>query len=390
VTRAFVLIVAAALAACSTPQGRVPDEKGLSAAELSAYRDAAAALDAGDPVRALRVVAPVTAREPWHVPAHALRQDALAMSAGGEADARRWYAAEAARRPDDPARALLAARVAPREGGAREAAYRTAAADPRTATWARIALAYELVRRGRDDAERAARLVDEGFALDAEAALKSRSSAEAEAERIARAVADEHPDLAAAQAAFADVLLAVSSDVTRKLAPEALRAAEAALELEPESAAAWARAGRARRVMADDEGAATAFAKAASLAPRNAVHRANLGRVLLDLRRDAEAKDALAAAAALDPADAATAVNHAVALFRTRNLAAAEREFVRASRLDPADPRPLDGLALTRAERGDRAGAAEAMERYLAVGGTDRDAARRFIDKMRGTSDEPR
>jgi hypothetical protein len=30
------------------------------------------------------------------------------------------------------------------------------------------------------------------------------------------------------------------------------------------------------------------------------------------------------------------------------------------------------------------------MERYLAVGGTDRDAARRFIDKMRGTSDEPR
>jgi Flp pilus assembly protein TadD len=140
--------------------------------------------------------------------------------------------------------------------------------------------------------------------------------------------------------------------------------------------------------MADDEGAATAFAKAASLAPRNAVHRANLGRVLLDLRRDAEAKDALAAAAALDPADAATAVNHAVALFRTRNLAAAEREFVRASRLDPADPRPLDGLALTRAERGDRVGAAEAMERYLAVGGTDRDAARRFIDKMRGAAEQ--
>jgi len=136
--------------------------------------------------------------------------------------------------------------------------------------------------------------------------------------------------------------------------------------------------------MADDAGAATAFATAARIAPKNAGHRANLGRVLLDLRRDGEARDALAAAAALDPADATTAVNLAVALFRTKDLAAAEREFVRAARLDPSDPRPLDGLALTRAERGNRVGAAEAMERYLAVGGTDRDSARRFIDKMRG------
>jgi hypothetical protein len=35
--------------------------------------------------------------------------------------------------------------------------------------------------------------------------------------------------------------------------------------------------------------------------------------------------------------------------------------------------------------RGDRAGAADAMEKYLAAGGADRDAAKRFIDAMRGT-----
>jgi len=383
--RLLVALTAAALAACASPLRHVPDGDRLTAREAAAYRDAVAAMERADPAHALQSIEPLAAREPWYVPAHALRQDALVLT-GEDAKARQWYASEAANRPTDAARALLAARVGPREGGAREAAYRAAAAIAETSTWARIALAYELIRRARDDLAQATKLGDAGFVADAAAALQSRTDAYAEAEETARAVAQERPDLAAAQAALADVLLSITNETPRNLAPEALRAAETALALDSGSADAWARAGRARRAKSDDSGSATAFAKAVELAPANAGYRTSLGRVLLDLRRDEQARDVLAAAARLDPRDEQTAVNYALSLFRMKNLTAAEAEFVRAAGLDPTDPRAFDGLALTRAERGDRAGAAEAMERYLAVGGGDRDAARRFIEEMRGAA----
>lgn len=381
--RYLVVCFAAALAACASPLRQVPDAQRLTESEVAAYRDAAAAMDDGDPARALRAIEPVAAHEPWHVPSHVLRQDALALT-GGEAQAKSWYASEAAERPTDAARALLAARVGPRDGGARESAYREAAAREETATWARIALGYELVRRARDDLARATKFGDDGFIAAAAAALQSRTDAYAEAEKTARAVALARPDLAAAQAALADVLLAITNDTPRNLAPDAVRAAEAALALDVGSAAAWARAGRARRAKTEDAAAATAFERAVEIAPKNAGYRASWGRVLLDLRRDGDARDVLGHAARLDPNDEATAVNYALSLFRTKDLSAAETEFVRATRLDPSDPRAFNGLALTRAERDDRAGAADAMEKYLAVGGADRDAARRFIDEMRG------
>ena len=87
----------------------------------------------------------------------------------------------------------------------------------------------------------------------------------------------------------------------------------------------------------------------------------------------------------MQPANSACpAVNHGVALFRTGDLGGAEAAFLRASALAPSDPRPFQALALTRATRGNRVGAASAMERYLENGGTDRDAARRFVAQMRG------
>src|SRR4029077_5449916 len=92
---------------------------------------------------------------------------------------------------------------------------------------------------------------------------------------------------------------------------------------------------------------------------------ANLGRVLLDLRKDSDARDALETAAALAPRDEAVALNLAVAHFRKGDAPAAARDFDRAGQLAPAYPRPFEGLALTRAELGDRAGAAKAKENYL-------------------------
>jgi tetratricopeptide (TPR) repeat protein len=385
--RFHALLAAAILAGCTTTPRAVPDAADLAGTEVEAFRGAESAVDAGDPERALRTIDPAAEREPWHVPSHVLRQDAF-VALGREAEARAWYADEAERHPDDAARVLLAARLAPRTGGAREAGYRAAIKLDPGSPWPRIALAYELARVADDDGARATTLADGGFPADADAARKHAAAARAEAEALATAVVADRPDLGAAQGVLADVLLAADLGVTDSRTATAARAAEAAARIDSGSAAAWDRAGRARRVRADDAGAAIAFTRAADLAPAVASYKANLGRVLLDLRKDGMARDVLEQAARLAPADELIAVNHAVALFRTGRLEAAAREFERASALAPSDPRPLEGVALARGELGDRAGAADAMEGYLAAGGTDRDAAHRFIDAMRGTANQ--
>lgn len=378
-------IVALALGACASSERQVPDAGSFDAAGIAAYREAAVALDAGDPADALAAIAPDVAYEPWHVPSHVLRQDAL-VALGREAEARTWYADELARHPGDPARTLLLARVGTRAAGAREAGYREALRLDPSSVWARIALGYELARVARDESSRATALADAGLTVESEDSERRSTAAEDEAERFASAAAAERPDLAAAQGALADVLLTSRESVHGNRAADALRAAEAAAALDPSSPAAWNRVGISRRALSDDEGAATAFARAAQFAPKDASIRANLGRVLLDLRKDSQASDVLARAAALDPDDARIALNHAVALYRTHDLDGARREFERAARLAESDPAPYEGLALTLAESGDREGAAVAMERYIAAGGTDRDAARSFVAEMRGAA----
>jgi Flp pilus assembly protein TadD len=382
VHRLHALLVAAILCGCASQPRAVPDAASLAPPEVDAYREAETALQSGDAAGALRTIAPAAEREPWHVPSHALRQDAL-VALGQEADARAWYADEAERHPEDAARALLAGRLAPRAGAVRETAYRVALKIDPSSVWARIALAYELARIANDDRTRATSLADGGFSADADAARGHAKAARAEAESLAKAVAAERPDLAAAQGALADVLLSGDLGPGDPDTAVAARAAEAAAHIDSGSAEAWGRAGRARRARSDDAGAVIAFTRAADLAPDDPVLKGNLGRVLLDLRRDGAARDVLEEAARLAPGDAVVAANHAVALFRTGRLDAAAREFGRAAELAPSDPRPLAGMALARSELGDRAGAAEAMEGYLAKGGSDRDAARRFIDAMR-------
>ena len=378
-TLAAALLLAHALVAAAAPPPPAPQN-----APSDAFAAAAAALEAGHASEALSRIEVIVAGRPWIVSAHMLRQDALAALGRGDESAQ-WYAAEAARDPQDTVKALLAARVSPREGGARESAYRDVFARDPALVWARIALSYELTRRARDEAARATTLSDGGFPDAARAAQESAAKARSEAREFAASAVSMRPDLAAAQAALADTLLGARESVRGQRAADALRAAEEAARLDPGSATAWERAGRARRAVSDDQGAVTAFERAAALAPRNAVVFANLGRVLLDLRRDAAARDALETAARLAPQDPVVAMNRGVAQFRLGDLEAAARAFERAARDAPADPRPFEGQALTLARLGRREEAAAAMERYLANGGADRDAARQFIERMRAS-----
>jgi Tfp pilus assembly protein PilF len=384
VKRAAALSAALLLAACaSAPLRQVPDDVSIGRPAADAYRRAATALDEGRAADALREIGPAAAVEPWHVPSHALRQDALA-ALGREAETRVWYEAQAAAAPADPARALLAARSTPREGGMREAAYRGALAMEPGSVWARIALAYEIAHAARDETERAMTLADEGFPTESlEAQLRAHAHM-LEAEHLSKEVVTEQPGLAAAHGAVADVLMASRRTVRGPRAADALEAAEKAARLDPAAAASWARVARARRLAPDDAGAAAAYERAIGIAPRDGALRAEFGRVLLDLRRNADAAEMLAEAARLVPDDVGVAVNRGVALFRVRELAAARAQFERATRLAPLDPRAFEGLALTLSEEGHRKAAAAAMERYLAAGGPDRDAAKRFIDEMGG------
>ena len=360
----------------------MPDSAAIGPEASESYRRAAAALDEGRPADALREIEPAAAISPWHVPSHAVRQDALA-ALGRTDEMRAWYEAAAVSVPGDPARALLAARVTPREGGLREAAYRAALAAEPASVWARIALAYEIAHAAHDEAEKSTTLADTGFPSESLTASIRAQSLVAEAAQLAEKAASEHPELAAAHGAVADVLMSSRRNFAQR-AKRALEAAEKASRLDSASAASWARLGRARRLAPDDAGAAEAYERAIEIAPRDAALRAELGRVLLDLRRNDDAEEVLAEAQRLDPSDAGVAINRGVALFRTREHAAARQQFERASLLAPLDPRPLQALALTLADEGRRKDAAIAMERYLAAGGPERDDAKRFIEEMRG------
>jgi len=384
VNRLAPLVAVVALAACrSVPVRQVPDSAAIGESASAAYRRAAAALDEGRPVDALREIEPAAAVEPWHVPSHTLRQDALA-ALGRESDAHAWYAAAAASAPGDATRALLAARVTPREGGSRETAYRAALDSAPGSVWGRIALAYEIAHVAHDESEQATALADAGFPRESLEASDRAQRHLLEASDLAEKVAVEQPGLAAAHGAVADVLMTSRRNIRGDRAARALVAAAEAARLDPGSAASWTRLARARRLAPDDPGAALAYERAIEIAPRDAALRAEMGRVLLDLRRNSDAEEALAAAQRLAPEDVGVAVNRGVALFRMRELPAARAQFERASKLAPLDPRPHEALALTLSEEGRAKEAAAAMERYLAAGGPDRDGAKRFIDEMRG------
>lgn len=381
--RLVPLAAAVALCACSSaPTRQVPDAAAIGPEASDSYRRAAAALDEGRPADALREIGPAAAISPWHVPSHAVRQDALA-ALGRTDEMRAWYEAAAVSVPGDPARALLAARVVPREGGLREAAYRAALGAEPSSVWARIALAYEIAHAAHDESEKSTALADAGFPSESLTASIHAQSLVAEAAQLAEQVAAEKPELAAAHGAVADVLMSSRRNFRGERARRALDAAEKASRLDSTAAASWARLARARRLAPDDAGAAEAYERAIEIAPRDAALRAELGRVLLDLRRNDDAEEVLAEAQRLAPDDAGVAINRGVALFRTRRHADARRQFERASLLAPLDPRPLEALALTLADEGRRKDAATAMERYLAAGGPDRDGAKRFIEEMR-------
>ena len=120
------------LGACAGAPLAVPEAERLSVDQQAYYRAALSAWIAGDAEGARAYLAELERIEPWYVPAHVLRQNAM-LSPSERQEAVAWYSARAAERPDDAARVLLDGRLTPRDDGAREQAYRRARALDATA-----------------------------------------------------------------------------------------------------------------------------------------------------------------------------------------------------------------------------------------------------------------
>jgi tetratricopeptide (TPR) repeat protein len=383
--RNVAVLVCLLLGGCAGVVRSVPDGRRLDEAQRAAWAQAAGSLDRGRPEEAIEAVAPLLALEPWHVPSHVVYQDAL-RGLGREDELLAAYAPVAAD-GSDASRVLLAHRALPAQGGARETGYRRAVALDPQAAWPRLALAYELARRGTQALDEQERLTREGFSVPAEEAGTRGTASLEEAEALALAVAADHPRLAAAHGAVSDVVARAHSLGRRQARQaQAFEAAQRAVDLDPADPRAQVRLANAARRSSDDDTAADALQEAVALSGGDAGIRALFGRVLLDLRRDAEARRQLERAADALPDDMAILVNLGVALYRLEEFADAVELYEFAYQRAPDDPRPLEGLALACARLGDHDRAADAMRLYLQRGGTSRQSGREFIERMEGGS----
>lgn len=374
------------VACASSPAVRVPDAAALRDGHAAAWIDASAALRAGRARDALERLEPFVATEPWHVPTHLLRQDAL-RAAEGDAAVRSWYERAAAAAPLDGTRALLAARTQPRDARRRARAYDAARELDPGSPWGAIAVSSEALAEADDLERRAMDLLDRGFVAQSADVRRTIGPALDLAEGAARAAVQLGPELAEAHAARAEALLARRARSSSFPVAEALAAARQAVALDPTEPRFEALLSRALRSASDDPGAARALERALRLAPDDATLLAGLGRVRLDLGDDRGARSALERAVDRNPDDVAAWLNLGVALHRLGDSAGAVAAIRRAERLDADDPRILQALAFAYARAGRRADAAAAMEQCLAAGGAAREEGRTFIAEMRGGSE---
>lgn len=379
---ALLLTIVAACAACTTPARQAYLAERLSPAERAAFVTALGRLDRGDAEGALVVVQPVCAVEPWYVPAHVARQDAL-RRLGQDDEVARSYRDAAAALPGDGARVLLAGRTFADDAPEKAAYYRRALELDASSPWPVIALAYELLREAAQDEDEATRLSREGFLPASKERADRGAARRTEAEALARRAEQAHPVLAAAHALVADAMLASVDETSRRRRLDAaLESARRAATLDPADPWMHVRLAAVLRIRGDDAGAAEELRSAYGLSGRAASVGARLARVLLDLSEDSEALDLLEAAAGVLQDDAVTWMNLGVARYRARDFAGAEEAYSWAARLAPDSPDPFEGLAVVRARAGDRDGAAEAMRSYLVNGGSDRERGQEFIDRM--------
>jgi Tfp pilus assembly protein PilF len=373
------------LAGCASSAVAVPEAERVGPSGETRYRAAVRAWIADDAAAALTELEPLRTVEPWYVPAHTLWQDA-ALSLGRADEVRSWYGAQARERPQDAARVLLAGRVTPREGGAREEAYRTAVGLDPEAPWPRLALSHELNQLALEAFVRAVARADDGFAEESAAENDAAAAYHEESRELADQLVEQFPDLADVAAGAAHVLLTRGAALgERGTLQRALELAERAVELDEAHPARHALLARVRRELIDDAGAEESLRRALELDPGDGILLAGLGRVLIDLGRPDEARDVLLQAQSARPDDPAVAVDLGVAAHRDGDLDDARLHLERGAALAPDDPRPLEALALVEIERGDRAAARRALRGYLERGGEDRVWAENTLADLRIT-----
>lgn len=123
---------------------------------------------------------------------------------------------------------------------------------------------------------------------------------------------------------------------------EALRAAQAAVEVAPAAARAHLTLARARAVLGDSAGAADAAQRAVELEPRDPAARQALGQALLDLGEDQRALTHFEAQRDLLPHQWQTHAELASASAAAGNLAQAQAALERALGLAPNQPELLE------------------------------------------------
>ncbi len=368
------------VSACVGTLPLAPDADVLDESERESYAAAMRALIEADPASALAEIEALTAREPWYVPAHVLNQDALAAQGNSER-AQEFYTSQAKLHDVDAARVLLAGRVARRDEGVREAAYRRAVDLDPVSPWPTVALVYELARVARTAAAAAVRFADDGYPARAADEEARASRAHGEADRLVSDLLRGHPSLADAHGVAAEVEM---SHGGRESVRNALEHAERATELDPGLPRWFALLARVRRELIDDTGAERALLQALELAPDDPDLLASLGRVLLDLGRPTDARDALLTARAGRPNDAVIATDLGVAHHRSGEFRDAVRQLEHATRLDTQDPRAVEALALVYLDAGNREAASAAVDEYLARGGASRASAERILRELGG------
>ena len=322
---------------------------------LAGWRDLAQARAAAHPLRASAQYEQAAGRMPWR--ADLLEQAAQNALAGADPrEAARLFAEALDRNALSPAGLVSygdALWVLSQPDAGLAQWQRAEAADPQNAALhKRLAAAYEL--RGEYNAAREA--LDQAVALDPGdarsqhrlALLLAASRPEASlahferaeqldpsleprisplVEAINKALREASP---AAQLTEAGRALSAAGEL--RLSEQAL---QAALELDPQSAGAWALLGQVRESLGED--GLPDLQKALELAPRDPQVQIMLGLFWLRRGDEMQGLPHFAAAAALAPQDPLTQVAYADALARTGDLAEAYAAYQRAVALAPED-----------------------------------------------------
>ncbi len=312
-------------------------------------------VEAADPAAALTRADEAVSRNPSFSPSLALRARVLdALGRPSEAN-RAW--GELLRVDPDSVEANLARGRSLLHGGdldgARTALERVVAERPASeAGWAFLARLYRRVGDGR--------LAEAAAARARAAAASPTHGASADPDPLLLSVEDLRADSRGREARARRA--AASGDHAAAVAIYQRLAAE-----RPEEAELHYNLGNALTRQGDDGAAEAAYRASLARDPTSSPAMANLANLLARHGRDSEAAALYRESAAADPEHIPTLLGASSLHFQEGSLREAERLLRQVLALDPTHPAALQGLGQLLATAGNPAGAADALERALAV-----------------------